>query len=106
MLQEHDLHPNELSHNINEALSHSAHVVLAQAYLDQGFTVNHLGLSFITENDLYPHQARVRTRGRREQRTDLESMTRDLSELRIGDPVVHQEHGVGRYPSLLSTSLR
>ncbi|HLS16746.1 MAG TPA: transcription-repair coupling factor [Paenalcaligenes sp.] len=105
MLQEHDLIPNELSDNINEALSHSAHFVLAQAYLDQGFTVNHLGLSFITENDLYPHQARVRTRGRREQRTDLESMIRDLSELRIGDPVVHQEHGIGRYQGLIEMDL-
>ena len=29
-------------------------------------------------------------------------MIRDLSELRIGDPVVHVEHGIGRYQGLIT----
>lgn len=105
MLQEHHLSPDELADTISDALHQHAHFTLVQAYLDQGFTVNHLGLSLITENDLYPHQARIRSPHRTERRTDLESMIRDLSELRIGDPVVHQEHGIGRYQGLVEMDL-
>ena len=32
-------------------------------------------------------------------------MVRDLSEVRIGDPVVHEEHGIGRYLGLLTLDL-
>jgi transcription-repair coupling factor (superfamily II helicase) len=32
-------------------------------------------------------------------------MVRDLSELKIGDPVVHSQHGIGRYMGLISMDL-
>ena len=32
-------------------------------------------------------------------------MLRDLSEVRIGDPVVHEEHGIGRYLGLVTLDL-
>src|SRR5260370_24194053 len=32
-------------------------------------------------------------------------MLRDLSELKIGDPVVHEEHGIGRYQGLVTLDL-
>jgi transcription-repair coupling factor (superfamily II helicase) len=32
-------------------------------------------------------------------------MIRDLAELRVGDPVVHVEHGIGRYLGLESMDL-
>jgi transcription-repair coupling factor (superfamily II helicase) len=32
-------------------------------------------------------------------------MVRDLSELKIGDPVVHSSHGIGRYMGLVSMDL-
>ena len=34
-------------------------------------------------------------------RANLEGWLRDLSELRIGDPVVHESHGIGRYLGLV-----
>ncbi|MFX8449393.1 CarD family transcriptional regulator, partial [Acinetobacter baumannii] len=37
--------------------------------------------------------------------TDVEYMVRDLSELKIGDPVVHSSHGIGRYMGLVSMDL-
>ena len=39
------------------------------------------------------------------QRSSIEGMLRDLSELTIGDPVVHEQHGIGRYRGLLSLDL-
>jgi transcription-repair coupling factor (superfamily II helicase) len=32
-------------------------------------------------------------------------MVRDLSELKVGDPVVHAQHGIGRYMGLVSMDL-
>ncbi|MDE2204571.1 MAG: transcription-repair coupling factor, partial [Burkholderiaceae bacterium] len=34
-----------------------------------------------------------------------DSMVRDLAELKIGDPVVHSEHGIGRYQGLVSIDM-
>ena len=38
-------------------------------------------------------------------RSNVDAMVRDLSEVRIGDPVVHEEHGIGRYLGLLTLDL-
>jgi len=105
MLSEYDLPPDNTPEDIQTALTDRHPFSLVQAQLDQGFGLKEHGLSIITENDLYPNQARVRQRRGREQRTDLESLVRDLSELRIGDPVVHQEHGIGRYQGLIEMDL-
>src|SRR5690606_2623272 len=41
----------------------------------------------------------------RERTSNVEAMVRDLSELREGDPVVHAQHGIGRYHGLVSMDL-
>ena len=64
-----------------------------------------------------PSEARVRHRGgalrrrraprqaRRGARSNVDAMLRDLSEVRIGDPVVHEQHGIGRYLGLVTLDL-
>jgi transcription-repair coupling factor (superfamily II helicase) len=48
----------------------------------------------------------VRQRAARDaKRTSPEGMLRDLSEVKVGDPVVHETHGIGRYLGLLSMDL-
>ena len=44
------------------------------------------------------------TRGKRDAAPppNVDAMVRDLSEVRIGDPVVHEEHGIGRYLGLVT----
>ena len=55
----------------------------------------------ITENELYAATARPRSTAKRgARRSNLEGWLRDLSELKIGDPVVHEQHGIGRYLGL------
>ena len=46
-------------------------------------------------------------RGKRDaaRRTNVDAMLRDLSEVRIGDPVVHEQHGIGRYLGLVTMDL-
>jgi transcription-repair coupling factor (superfamily II helicase) len=58
-------------------------------------------LAVITENELYAATARPRGRRSDARRANLEGWLRDLSELRVGDPVVHESHGIGRYLGLL-----
>src|SRR5690606_25810150 len=80
---------------------------LVIAALDSGFGLADERLLLLTENDLYPHQATRGKRNRRaqEQNSDVEAMIRDLSELREGDPVVHAQHGIGRYHGLIEMDL-
>ncbi len=62
-------------------------------------------LAFITETELYAGTGRRAGRKRQEATTQVEAMVRDLSELKIGDPVVHVNHGIGRYQGLISMDL-
>ena len=75
-------------------------VSLGVAPLSGGFLLAEAKLAVVTENELFA--ATARPRGKRDiaRRSNLEGWLRDLSELRIGDPVVHESHGIGRYRGL------
>jgi len=106
MLLEYDLRPAPDCQNLADFLDSDAPFALIVAPLFHGFALVHGGLSLLTENDLYPTQARTqRGRRRNERSSDVEAMVRDLSELREGDPVVHAEHGIGRYCGLKEMDL-
>jgi transcription-repair coupling factor (superfamily II helicase) len=62
------------------------------------------GIALITEAELYADVVRSPTR-RDARRTNAEAMLRDLSEVRVGDPVVHEQHGIGRYLGLVTLDL-
>ncbi|MBS0395637.1 MAG: transcription-repair coupling factor, partial [Proteobacteria bacterium] len=57
------------------------------------------GLALVTEEQLYGERARQERRRRRAER-DPEQILRDLRDLTVGAPVVHEDHGVGRYHGL------
>lgn len=74
---------------------------LTQGELDAGFYAPEHALLVVTENDLYGE--RVLQRRRRKSSSDdgaAEHAFRSLGELTEGAPVVHLEHGVGRYLGL------
>ncbi|WP_445819197.1 transcription-repair coupling factor [Alcaligenes sp. SDU_A2] len=106
MLLENDLRPDPDCQSLASFLDSDIPFALIVAPLFHGFALVHGGLSLLTENDLYPTQARTqRGRRRNERSSDVEAMVRDLSELRAGDPVVHAEHGIGRYCGLKEMDL-
>jgi transcription-repair coupling factor (superfamily II helicase) len=73
--------------------------------LQQGFQVPGARLAVLTEAELFASNPR-RARGRgRERPSNVDAMVRDLAELRIGDPVVHADHGIGRYLGLETLDL-
>ena len=69
-----------------------------------GFMDEPAGFAIVTESELYAMTARARQRDAAK-RSSVEGMIRDLAELRIGDPVVHVQHGIGRYQGLVSLDL-
>ena len=56
----------------------------------------------ITEAELYAATVRQQRRREKEKTRNTEGMLKDLSELRMDDPVVHEQHGVGRYKGLVN----
>ena len=61
-------------------------------------------IALITESNLFGAKAKQKRRRRRQIR-DAESLIKNLSDLSEGSPVVHEDHGVGRYKGLKTLSL-
>jgi transcription-repair coupling factor (superfamily II helicase) len=80
-------------------------LALGVAPLLEGFFLDSEQLCFITESELYAGTARSRAARERKSVSSVEGMLRDLSELRAGDPVVHVQHGIGRYRGLVDLDL-
>ena len=91
--------------DFNAFAASDAPLALGVAPLHGGFVLREPTLALITETELYAASPR-RLRGKqRERASNVEAMIRDLAELRIGDPVVHVEHGIGRYLGLQTMDL-
>ncbi len=81
-------------------------VGIATSVLASGFAWVEEGIDFVTETELFAAAGgTVRRRRKQEQTSDLESMIKDLAELQIGDPVVHAQHGIGRYRGLVNMDM-
>ncbi|MDD1612166.1 MAG: transcription-repair coupling factor [Methylococcaceae bacterium] len=70
------------------------------APMDQGLWLEKQKLAVIAESLLSGEKAQQRRRRRLTATKELEKIVNNLNELTIGSPVVHQEHGVGRYLGL------
>jgi transcription-repair coupling factor (superfamily II helicase) len=72
--------------------------------LQIGFALPDENISIVTETELYAAQPRSRA-NRIAKKSNVEHMLRDLSELKTGDPVVHEQHGIARYRGLVNLDL-
>jgi transcription-repair coupling factor (superfamily II helicase) len=88
----------------NAFLAADASPALTVGPLHEGFVWPEGGVAIITEAELYANVVR-RNERRDARRTNVDAMLRDLSEVRIGDPVVHEQHGIGRYLGLTTLDL-
>jgi transcription-repair coupling factor (superfamily II helicase) len=61
-------------------------------------------IALITESQLFGERVQQRRRRKKQQR-DADNIVRNLTELNVGSPVVHQDHGVGRYLGLQTLDL-
>ena len=74
---------------------------IAIAPLDDGFALDQPRVAILTERQLFPERASQPRRRRRVGR-EPEAIIRDLGELAEGAPIVHEDHGVGRYRGLVT----
>ena len=61
-------------------------------------------IAIITENNLFGKDAVKQRRRRRAKHKDFDEAIKSLVEIQLGDPVVHEHYGVGRYLGLKSRS--
>ncbi|GAA0685322.1 transcription-repair coupling factor [Dyella marensis] len=78
---------------------------IAIAGLEQGFALKSPAITVLTERELYGERVRTERKRRRGAARDPDAIIRDLTELTIGAPIVHVDHGVGRYQGLVSMEL-
>ncbi|MDT8403695.1 transcription-repair coupling factor [Sulfuriflexus sp.] len=74
-------------------------LAITVAPLEQGLLLESPQIAVICESQLFGEQVR-QTRRRRKAKQDSDAVIRNLTELNEGSPVVHEEHGVGRYLGL------
>jgi transcription-repair coupling factor (superfamily II helicase) len=79
----------------------AARYAITVAALEDGFALSAPPLAILTERELFPERA-PQTRRRRRAAREPEAILRDLSEIAPGSPIVHEDHGVGRYQGLLT----
>ena len=86
-----------------EFLASPARIMLGVAPIGQGLLLPGADLAIITERELFGE----RTRSRRRQRKvrDPEQILSDLTDLLVGAPIVHVDHGVGRYRGLTTITI-
>lgn len=83
-----------------EFLCHSAPVGITVAALERGLFLHEPPLIVIAENQLFGQQVLQRRRRRIRQQETVDAAVKNLAELNIGAPVVHIDHGIGRYLGL------
>jgi transcription-repair coupling factor (superfamily II helicase) len=74
------------------------------APLVEGFAQHDPNIAVIVETQLFSQHVMQR-RQRKARVVDTELIVRDLAELKLGAPVVHLEHGIGRYRGLQTIQL-
>ncbi|MDM3869934.1 transcription-repair coupling factor [Porticoccus sp. W117] len=82
-----------------EFLSSDHTSAITIAPLDRGFSLEQPSICLISEGDLFGQQVMQRRRRSRTQ-DQADNVIKNLTELREGAPVVHIDHGVGRYRGL------
>ncbi|MFZ2650619.1 MAG: transcription-repair coupling factor [Burkholderiaceae bacterium] len=107
LLRDNRIEPPSVA-SLAEFLASSDRFAIAVAPLAEGFfwTEPESGLAagtaieFVTETELFANRPAARRRRKQEQVSDVNALIKDLSELKVGDPVVHVNHGIGRYVGL------
>jgi len=100
LLEENDLKPY-VADNISNFLICKAPLGIIYSPIHDGFVSQTAQLALITESELFAASARTRRKGKDKEASNVDTLVRDLSELKVGDPVVHAEHGIGRYQGLI-----
>ncbi len=97
--------PPPVFDSLDEFPASDEKIGMATGALAAGFSWLEAGIDLVTETELFAASPTTRRRRKQEQVSDVEALIKDLSELNVGDPVVHTAHGIGRYRGLVNLDL-
>lgn len=103
MFRQHGLYPT-LYPDWPAFLSAKDKLGLVTAALEQGAQISDPEIAIISESQLFGDRVQQR-RLRKRRQQDSEAIIRNLTELTTGAPVVHEDHGVGRYQGLVALNI-
>ncbi|MBI3349301.1 MAG: transcription-repair coupling factor [Burkholderiales bacterium] len=105
-LRDHKIDPPSVK-DLAEFQASDEKFAITAAPLASGFFWNDPAgpLQLITETELFATTPTTRRRRKQEQVSDVNALIKDLSELKVGDPVVHINHGIGRYQGLVNIDI-
>ncbi|MGZ5088364.1 MAG: transcription-repair coupling factor, partial [Usitatibacter sp.] len=101
---DHGFHP-ALVDDWSRFLDSTHPAALTYGPVASGFVLAGEKIAVVTEAELYPGQVRQTRRRDARLKSSAEGMVRDLAEVKAGDPVVHSQHGIGRYLGLVTLDL-
>ena len=125
LLAEYELKPDACG-NLADFLAGDSRLALSVSPLYEGFLLEHAPsdalshplssplssqatpLALITEAELYadsPQASARRAQRSAHRKASIDNWLRDLTELKVGDPVVHEQHGIARYHGLIHLDL-
>ena len=87
-------------HSLPEAVAAQSKFSLVIGAAEQGFILEQPSVAFICESDLLGERVVQRRRREDKKSVNTDTIIRNLAELQIGQPVVHIDHGIGRYQGL------
>ena len=100
LFQQHQIKPVQYA-DWSEFLHGKERLGLTVAPLEQGAQLDNPRIAIVSEGQLFGERVMQRRLRKRKQQ-DSEYIIRNLTELTLGAPVVHEEHGVGRYQGLIT----
>ncbi|MDH5395567.1 MAG: transcription-repair coupling factor, partial [Gammaproteobacteria bacterium] len=98
MLRDNDIYPAQVN-NWDEFIRGNHRLAITVAPLEEGLLLTDPAIAVIAEPQLFGQQVLQRRRRKKSQR-DTDSIVRNLAELTLNAPVVHEDYGVGRYLGL------
>ncbi|MCK5002353.1 MAG: transcription-repair coupling factor [Gammaproteobacteria bacterium] len=102
LLRSHHIYP-KLCESWNDFVDAEEPICLTVFEIENGLNLLEPELCVITEPQIYGQRA-IQKRRRKKRGLDPDAVVKNLTDLNVGSPVVHLDHGVGRYLGLQKLS--
>ncbi|MDH5517665.1 MAG: transcription-repair coupling factor [Gammaproteobacteria bacterium] len=104
LLRSHQITPHKVKNWSEFLASEKDRLCITVGPLTQGLALSDHQVTIITEPQIFGERVQQK-RLRRRQKRDADAVINNLTELNIGSPVVHIDHGVGRFLGLLTLTV-
>jgi len=102
LLRAYQIYP-KLCDSWHEFIACDDTICITVSEISHGLVLQDSDIAVITESQIYGQRA-IQKRRRKKRSSDSEAIVQNLTDLTIGAPVVHIDHGVGRYLGLTKLS--